>query len=58
MNDTEKETAIREGLKNLPVWLIDRCKIFIGLSDYTRFAEEMYRQGFNDGVKWQEGKIE
>lgn len=56
MNDTEKETAIREGLKKLPVWLIDRCKIFIGLSDYTRFAEEMYKQGFSDGVKWKEGK--
>lgn len=51
----EKEGAIKRGLENLPVWLIDRCKTFIGLSDYTRFAEEMYRQGFIDGAKWQEG---
>lgn len=57
MSCAEKE-AIKRGLENLPVWLIDRCKIFIGLSDYSRFAEEMYRQGFNDSVKWQEGKNE
>lgn len=53
MSGTEKE-AIKRGLENLPVWLIDRCKIFIGLSDYSRFAEEMYKQGFSDGVKWKE----
>ena len=55
MSCTEKE-AIKRGLENLPVWLIDRCKIFISLSDYSRFAEEMYRQGFSDGVKWKEEK--
>ena len=51
------EEAIKDGLKNLPVWLIDRCKIFLGLSDYSRFAEEMYRQGFTDGAKYREGKL-
>lgn len=55
MSCTEKE-AIKRGLENLPVWLIDRCKIFIGLSDYSRFAEEIYKQGFSDGVKWNIGK--
>lgn len=55
MSCTKKE-AIKRGLENLPVWLIDRCKIFIGLSDYSRFAEEMYKQGFSDGVKWKEEK--
>jgi len=56
MPEIEKEEAIKSGLKNLPVWLIQRCKTFLAFNDYTRAMEEMYRQGFNDGLTYLEGK--
>lgn len=47
-----KDEAIGEGLKNLPAWLIQRVRTYLAFRDYSYAMEEMYKQGFNDGVKW------
>jgi hypothetical protein len=54
MTEIEKETAIVDGLKNLSGWVIQRCKMYLAFNDYTRAMEEMYRQGFNDALKYRE----
>ena len=56
LTEQEQEAIIREKLQNLPVWLIQRVKTFLAFQDFTRAAEEMYRQGFKDAIEVKENE--